>query len=33
MGNGILSAAANNHLFLDVTVTGNVSGWIGICEE
>ena len=33
MGNGYLSTAANNHLFLDVTVTGVVSGWIGICEE
>lgn len=33
MGNGYLSSAANNHLFLDVTVTGNVSGWIGIEEE
>lgn len=33
MGNGYLSTAANNHLFLDVTVTGVVTGWIGICEE
>lgn len=33
MGNGLLSAAANNHLFLDVTVTGAVTGWIGIEEE
>ena len=33
MGNGFLSAAANNQLFLDVTVTGNVSGFIGIMEE
>lgn len=33
MGNGILSGAANTHIFLDATVTTNVSGWIGICEE
>src|SRR5581483_6844515 len=33
MGNGFLSAAANNQLFLDVTVTGNVSGFIAIMEE
>lgn len=33
MGNGYLSSAANNHLFLDVTVTGAVTGWIGIMEE
>ena len=33
MGNGYLSTAANNHLFLDVTVTGAVTGWIGIEEE
>ncbi len=33
MGNGILSGAVNTHLFLDATVTTNVSGWIGICEE
>ena len=33
MGNGYLSSAANNHLFLDVTVTGVVTGWIGIMEE
>lgn len=33
MGNGILSSAANNQLFLDVTVTGVVTGWIGIMEE
>lgn len=33
MGNGYLSTAANNQLFLDVTVTGVVSGWIGITEE
>lgn len=33
MGNGYLSTAANNQLFLDVTVTGVVSGWIGIMEE
>lgn len=33
MGNGLPSAAANNHLFLDVTVTGAVTGWIGIEEE
>lgn len=33
MGNGYLSSAANNQLFLDLTVTGNVSGWIGIMEE
>lgn len=33
MGNGFLSAAANNQLFLDLTVTGNVSGFIAIMEE
>ena len=33
MGNGYLSTAANNQLFLDVTVTGNVSGFILIMEE
>ncbi len=33
MDNGILSAAANTHLFIDVSASGNVSGWIGICEE
>lgn len=33
MGNGYLSTAVNNHLFLDVTVTGAVTGWIGIEEE
>jgi hypothetical protein len=33
IGNGFLSAAANNQLFLDVTVTGNISGFIAIMEE
>jgi hypothetical protein len=33
MGNGYLSTAANNQLFLDVTVTGNISGSIWIMEE
>jgi hypothetical protein len=33
MGNGYLSSAANNQLFLDVTVTGILTGWIGIMEE
>ncbi len=33
MGEGILSSAANNHLFLDVTASGTINGWIGICEE
>jgi len=33
MGEGILSSAANNHLFIDVTASGTVNGWIGICEE
>ena len=33
MGEGVLSSAANNHLFLDVTASGTINGWIGICEE
>lgn len=33
MGNGYLSTAANNQLFLDLTVTGNVSGNIWLMEE
>jgi hypothetical protein len=33
MGNGYLSTAANNHLFLDVTSSATLNGWIGICEE
>lgn len=33
MGNGVLSATANNALFIDVTASGNVSGWIAIEQE
>jgi hypothetical protein len=33
MGNGILSAAANNVLNIDVTATGTVSGFLFGCEE
>lgn len=33
MGEGYLSSAANNALFIDVTASGTVSGWIGLCEE
>lgn len=32
MGDGVTSAAVNNHLFLDVTASGTVNGWIGIRE-
>lgn len=32
MGDGVTSAAANNHLFLDVTASGTINGWIGIKE-
>ncbi len=33
MGNGYLSSAANNQLFLDVSASGSVSGWINIMQE
>lgn len=33
MGNGYLSTTANNQLFIDVTASGSVSGWIGVEEE
>jgi len=33
LGNGILSGAINTHIFIDVTASGTVNGWIGICEE
>ncbi|MFL5623981.1 MAG: hypothetical protein ACJ788_00105 [Ktedonobacteraceae bacterium] len=33
LGAGYLSTTPGNHLFLDVTATGNVSGWITVSEE
>lgn len=33
LGQGVLADAVNHHLFVDVTDTGNVSGFIGYSEE
>ena len=33
MGNGFLSAAANNVLAIDATASGTISGWLGLLEE
>lgn len=33
LGQGVPADAINHHLFIDVTDTGNVSGWIGYSEE
>jgi len=33
MGQGVLSAAANNALQLDVTASGSVSGWVAVAQE
>jgi hypothetical protein len=33
LGMGVLSAAANTHLYIDTSASATVNGWIGVCDE